>query len=142
MFTRLPRRYWGNRPEIQNLQNFPTFRIPTASTVIISTQVKNPTVIRHNNHNNHYVSNPTDKTVIKNNITLKKSADLMHNHNTYQVPKRYECRKSLQYLQPILPSTHAAASCQQFQIFPPNHLPTQRRRHASHGYNQQTSQEM
>jgi hypothetical protein len=74
MSTRLPRRYRGNRPENSNSKlsrNFP-------SNTIISTQVKNPTVIRHNNHNNHYVSKPIAKTVIMTQITLKKFANMTH----------------------------------------------------------------
>ena len=99
-----------------------TFQSQQLSSISSQLKSRNPTVTRHNHY---FVSNSTDTNGIKNNITLKMAAEYKHNHNTFQVSKRNECRKSLPYLQPTLLSLHAAASFQQFQIFPPSQLSTQ-----------------
>jgi hypothetical protein len=68
MSARLPRRYRGNRPENSKLKNYHE----NSKLHHHPTQVKNPTVIRLNSHNNHYVSKQITKIVIMTKITLKK----------------------------------------------------------------------
>ena len=74
MSTRLPRRYRGNRPENSKLKNYHE----TSKLHHHPTQVKNPTVIRLNSHNNHYVSKQITETVIMTKITLKKFGNKTH----------------------------------------------------------------